>query len=540
MLSTLLLAAALQFTPPVAYDVTLAGNFGEPRPHHFHGGIDVKTGGVEGKAILSIADGYVSRVTVGLYGFGNAVYVQHPGGYTSVYCHLKRFSPQITAAVRRWQYKHQCSSVDVKLKPTECPVAMGQVIATSGNTGSSQAPHLHLEVHDTKTWDMLDPLDYLRDFVDDKMPPQAHGFMAYPVQGEGLFNGGSNKQNFGFSSHHLQRESYAWGKVGFAIWANDYMEATYNHYGIRYTQLKVDGREVFWSDMNRVPVTMNRLVNSWGDYWHKQRSNVWYMKSFVEPGNYLPVLHTDENRGIIDFNEERDYQLVYTISDFANNTSEYSFTVRGRKQALPLKKTVNPVRLMRWDRVSYYNLPGMHLRIPRRQLPDHVELQPYVRGGTYSNIYRFYGASYPLFTGATISLKCRLKVQNPEKLYVVCLLGTKKYLGGVYKDGWVTATIRDLGYDYELDYDNEPPRVSLACSGETITAGVTDQKSGVNSFQAFVDDHFVLFEPVGKSQLLRCRLSESPIRKTGQTHKLRFVAVDNRNNKKTIETLIKY
>ena len=306
MLGSLFLAALLHFTSPVNYDITLAGNFGEPRPHHFHGGIDVKTGGVEGKAILSIADGYVSRVTVGLYGFGNAVYVQHPGGYTSVYCHLKRFSPQIAAAVKRWQYQHQSYSADVRLKATDCPVSEGQVIATSGNTGSSQAPHLHLEIHDTKTWNMLDPLDYLKDYVADKMPPQAHGFMACPVQGEGVFNGGSNKQNFGFSSHHLQREFYAWGKVGFALWANDYMEATYNHYGIRYTQLKVDGREVFWSDVSNIPVDMNRLVNSWGDYAHKLRSNVWYLKSFVEPGNYLPMLHADENRGIIDFNEERD------------------------------------------------------------------------------------------------------------------------------------------------------------------------------------------------------------------------------------------
>ena len=83
------------FAPPMNDVISLAGNFGEPRPHHFHGGLDVKTEGREGKHVYAIGDGYVSRVTMGLYGFGNAVYITHPSGQTSVYCHLKSFSPRI-------------------------------------------------------------------------------------------------------------------------------------------------------------------------------------------------------------------------------------------------------------------------------------------------------------------------------------------------------------------------------------------------------------------------------------------------------------
>jgi len=104
--SLLLNVNILSYAPPVNYQISLAGNFGEPRPNHFHGGIDVKTDGVEGKKVMTIADGFVSRVTIGLLGFGNAVYVQHPDGHTSVYCHLKSFSPRISALVKRWQYKH--------------------------------------------------------------------------------------------------------------------------------------------------------------------------------------------------------------------------------------------------------------------------------------------------------------------------------------------------------------------------------------------------------------------------------------------------
>ena len=168
--------------------MSLAGNFGEPRPHHFHGGIDVKTDGVEGKAIYSIGDGYVSRVTMGKYGFGNAVYVTHPEGYTSVYCHLKSFSPRIKAAMRRWQYAHETSEGDAQLSPLDCPVSQGQLIALSGNTGHSTGPHLHLEIHNTETWNMLDPCDFIGDFINDTVPPRAHGVMACPQTGEGVFN----------------------------------------------------------------------------------------------------------------------------------------------------------------------------------------------------------------------------------------------------------------------------------------------------------------------------------------------------------------
>ena len=113
----LLLAIRVTYASPVDYDVTLAGNFGEPRLNHFHCGIDVKTDGVEGKRLMAVADGYVSRITVGLSGFGNALYITHPDGNTSVYCHLKSFTPAITRLLRKWQYAHKSYVADVRLGP---------------------------------------------------------------------------------------------------------------------------------------------------------------------------------------------------------------------------------------------------------------------------------------------------------------------------------------------------------------------------------------------------------------------------------------
>ena len=326
----------ISYSSPVDYDITLAGNFGEPRPWHFHGGIDIKTGNVEGKQIFAIADGYVSRLTVNYYGFGNAVYVSHPDGHTSVYCHLQRFADPYEQQLQRTGH----DTLSMMFPPTQFPVRAGDLIAISGNTGHSTGPHLHLEIHDTDTWVMRDPLAFLGHLVADTVAPQAHSFMAIPQQDEGVFNGGMAKQTFGFgqpadkvqhSELTLDREFTAWGRVGFALWADDYSEATHNHYGIRSTRLLVDGREVFRSDVDSIPVSCQPEVNLWGDFDHWCNTHIWYMKSFREPDMRLPILHTGLDRGIVTFDEERPYHLTYILSDYQSNRAVYHFTVRGQR-----------------------------------------------------------------------------------------------------------------------------------------------------------------------------------------------------------------
>ena len=329
----------VDYCSPVDYEIVLAGNFGEPRPWHFHGGIDVKTDNQEGKQIFSIADGYVSRLTVNMYGFGNAIYVSHPDGMTSVYCHLKRFAEKYEEVVPRTGSRDTLSMV---FPSNEFPVKAGELIAISGNTGHSTGPHLHLELHDSESWVLRDPMEKLARFIPDTVAPQAHSFMAIPQGNEGLFNGGYSKQTFGFgqpdtkkqhTTWTLSREFTAWGRVGFALWADDYSEATYNHYGVRYTQLLVDGREVFHSDVTGIPVSCHSEVNQWGDYDHWRHTHIWYMKSYREPGMRLPILHTDFSQGIVNFNEERPYHLTYILRDYQGNWSQYDFTVMGVRDA---------------------------------------------------------------------------------------------------------------------------------------------------------------------------------------------------------------
>ena len=550
MLTVLLSLFLSIYHPPVSYDISLAGNFGEPRPHHFHGGIDIKTDGVEGKPIYSIGDGYVSRVTMGKNGFGNAVYITHPEGYTSVYCHLKSFSPRIKAAMRRWQYAHETCEADAQLSPLDCPVSQGQLIALSGNTGHSTGPHLHLEIHNTETWNMLDPCDFIGDFINDTVPPKAHSLMAYPQQGEGVFNKETTKQSFAISGSRLDQNFTAWGRVGFALRADDYMQDSNNHFGIRETIFLMDGQEVFHAVVNDIPVEANRLVNAWGDYDHWLRHRTWYMKSFVEPGNTLSILRA-ENRGVIDFNEERDYQLEYILRDFKGNESRYAFTVRGVKTNLPSQTITDSPggRVFHWNQTNTYSAPGVQLIVPYGLLASDMYLQPVMheRSGKPSDSYSFYPSSYPLVNDGEILFFVRPErvdadevVREEPDLSKFYVAADGRFAGGDYKDGWVSGRIRELGASYTLEYDNEAPEVSPVTLGEHVVLRLTDAQSGIASYTATIDGRFVVFDAADKQPLVICDLSETPIRQTHRTHQLRFSATDNRQNTKVFETNIIY
>jgi murein DD-endopeptidase MepM/ murein hydrolase activator NlpD len=110
------------FMNPLDIKLYLAGDFGEIRPNHFHSGIDIKTNQREGYPVYAVADGYISRTRIQIGGFGNALYINHPNGITSVYGHLKKFNPLIAQVVKNNQYREHSFTQDLLLTPIEIPV----------------------------------------------------------------------------------------------------------------------------------------------------------------------------------------------------------------------------------------------------------------------------------------------------------------------------------------------------------------------------------------------------------------------------------
>lgn len=100
---------------------------------------------------------------------------------------------------------------------------------------------------------MIDPLIFLNKTIDDHRPPIIHSFKTYPQPSKGIFERSAESRIFSFN-----RETFtAWGKVGFAVRADDYMDDVSNTFGVRFMKLYCDGKLVFASDATvfRQPTT---------------------------------------------------------------------------------------------------------------------------------------------------------------------------------------------------------------------------------------------------------------------------------------------
>ena len=92
--------------------------------------------------------GYVSRIKISTSGYGKAIYINHPDGNTSVYAHLKKYSPKITSYIRKNQYQKQRFEIELFPEPNELIVTTNEIIGYTGNSGNSYGPHLHFELRE--------------------------------------------------------------------------------------------------------------------------------------------------------------------------------------------------------------------------------------------------------------------------------------------------------------------------------------------------------------------------------------------------------
>lgn len=176
------------FINPLNIPISLAGTFGEIRSDHYHTGIDIRTDGKEGLPVFAVAKGYISRIVVSPYGYGNALYITHPNGYISLYGHLSHFNKAITNYVKSRQYAEERYPQDITLMPGQFNVSQGDTIAFSGSTGAAEGPHLHYEIRNAKNDDPINPL--LAGYICvDHLAPIIKGIALYPLNDSSSIDG---------------------------------------------------------------------------------------------------------------------------------------------------------------------------------------------------------------------------------------------------------------------------------------------------------------------------------------------------------------
>jgi murein DD-endopeptidase MepM/ murein hydrolase activator NlpD len=385
----------LDIVPPA-----LAGSFGELRANHFHSGIDFRTNQRQGYPVYAIADGYISRLRVQNSGFGLALYINHPNGYTSVYGHLHRFSPKIAQQVKSIQYQKKSYEIDEFPNSMLIPVHKGEVIAYSGNTGSSGGPHLHFEIRDTKTEATINPQLFGIE-IPDNIPPVIYSMYAYrlnkkpfneftPKQYYQVLGSSGNYRLSGISTINLN------GEIGFGIVATDRHNGASGLNGVYSIELELDGRLVFVSSLEKFEFENSKGINSHIDYPTYLNTKRSIQKSFVDPGNPLKIYSNLVNNGRIEFTDGKLHQLKYTITDSRGNKSTLAFQVQADSKPVTMSPETPAGQIFTYDTVNEFNTPDIKVIFPKGTLYNDLNFN-------YKKLPKPLSGAYSLFTRSTIT-----------------------------------------------------------------------------------------------------------------------------------------
>ena len=239
----------------------LAGNFSELRPNHFHTGLDYKFGGVEGEPIYAVADGWVHRIKISSFGYGNVIYLKHPSGHITLYGHLRNFSPVLHAWMKKKMYEAKLNELEINLKEGELPVKKGELIANGGNTGSSGGPHLHFEIRDSLDRAM-DPLLAGYSEILDRTPPTPQKIAIVPLELDSRVNGKFQRVEvtpvLSGANYRIPETIQVSGKVGLEIQGYDKLDGAENQNGFPRFEVSDDSGLLFKLLVDKVDFNFTR------------------------------------------------------------------------------------------------------------------------------------------------------------------------------------------------------------------------------------------------------------------------------------------
>ncbi len=494
----------LDIVPPA-----LAGSFGELRANHFHSGMDYRTNQREGYPVYAIADGYISRLRVQNSGFGLALYITHPNGYTSVYGHLQRFSGKIAQQVKSIQYEKKSYEIDEFPNVLLIPVRKGDIIAYSGNTGSSGGPHLHFEIRDTKTESTINPQLFGLE-IPDNIPPVIYSMYVYrlnkkpfnefiPKQYFQVSGGSGNYRLNGVNTINLS------GEVGFGIVATDRHNGASGLNGVYSIELELDGQHIFTSALERFSFENSKAINSHIDYPTYLNTKRSIQKSFVDPGNPLQIYSNLVNNGRITFTDGKLHQLRYTVTDGKGNKSTLVFKVQSDSKAVidPPDSQAGSTQYA-YNNVNEFNAPDLKVILAKGTLYNDLNFQykklPRPAGNAYSAMHQIHNNLTPLHIGFEIWIKAdsSLSKYRDKALIVNSGWGSQ---GGYYENGYVKAKPRTFG-SYFIAIDTIAPVITPVniANGKNMNGlsrmsfKIRDNMSGIKSFNGYIDGKWILME----------------------------------------------
>lgn len=538
--------AQTDFASPLDIPLLLSGNFGELRPNHFHAGVDFKTQGREGLNIYAIKEGYVSRIKVGAYGYGKALYITHPNGYTSVYAHLQKFAPAIEAYIKKRQYNRKSFEIDAYPKENELVIKKGQVVGLGGNTGSSAGPHLHFEIRDSNS-NALNPLLYGYE-IKDNIPPDVYQVMVYPLGKEAQINQSQLPQVVKLTKQadgsYLADKILASGAIGFGLQSIDKQNDTHHQNGVYKVSLAVNGETHFQYVFDKLSFNEARYINTFIDYqtYVEKKSRVQLL--YRTKGNRISTIYTEnKNEGQLDVQQNTEYLVTIVAEDIKGNISKISIPVEGKNLDIKEPRPVVSGEVVIAGRDQYFTFDGGNIYFPERTFYEDFLIQIESKNDTLTlhnpatAVHKFFNLS---FNNKKFSEK------EAQKVFIARLNEKNKPSAErtIYKNGLFTTRTRNLGR-FTLMKDTIAPTLrplnfknNATVTASTLKVEIKDDLSGVESYSATLNGQWILFEYEPKTQTLTFDFSDIDTKKT-DTYRLEMIAKDGVGNVQKLDISFK-
>ncbi|MFT7035967.1 MAG: murein DD-endopeptidase MepM/ murein hydrolase activator NlpD [Cyclobacteriaceae bacterium] len=530
------------FSNPLKIPLVLAGSFGELRSNHFHSGLDIKTQQREGIPIYAPADGYVKRIELAHYGYGKALYVQHPNGYITVYAHLKNYAGAIQEYVKKKQYEKEIYEIELFPSNTDLIVNKGDLIGYTGNTGSSGGPHLHYEIRDSSSRPM-NPLLFGIEIPDTKNP-LVNSVFVYPIGEDAQINTSqkpvklrlTRQKDGSFKSENIS----AYGKIGFGISTDDQQNGASNKNGVYQIKTTFNGEESFDIRFEKFSFDETRYLNRFIDYGYYKKNKQQVQKLFREKNNPLSIIHSEIDNGYITIEEGFTSNYTIEVTDIKGNKSIVYVPIEGKKNTELLPEKNNETEdYIYGNEVTSITKGKFSIYIPANSLYEDTYLDIKVSGDTLM----LHNDVIPIHKNITISVDAsNYANEDKEKLF----LGRLNYKGmpyynTTYPNGDKLSTRTRTFGSYVLTSDTTAPTIKPSnfkpdtwiSKNETLELKIKDDLSGISSYRATLNGNFILMEYNYKKDVLTYDFSDNLVVDT--ENNLKLIVIDNVGNSATFE-----
>jgi len=533
------------FRSPLDIPLRLAGTFGELRNNHFHAGIDIKTNRRIGLPVYATADGYISRIKVAIWGYGKVIYINHPNGFTSVYAHLNKFGDGIQEYVKSIQYeKKSYETGNIFLKENQIKVTKGQIIGYSGRTGGFVAPHLHYEIRNTKTEKIINPLLFGIK-IQDSIAPKIKKLIAYPMGSDSRINRSLKNQSLSIKkdslNNYIANRLSASGKIGFGVNVYDLLGKELNKNGIYSLEMKINGIRHYYHDVETFSFSESKFINLLIDYEYYSKYKSRIQKTFREKENKLSIYKDLIEEGGITINEGLNYQVEIIAKDFIGNSSSLKIPVVGLKSEsiLNQERDTTAYKIVKKE-FQKFSKNGVTIAFPKNTFYKDLFLNFSVN----DRIATIHKPIIPLDKKFTITFDSIMYKRSEVNQIYIANMNNKKYpyyMDTRKKSDKIFTTTKTLG-KYGLLIDNQIPKIYNSNFKDNdwmsrlryLTIKISDSQSGIKSYEASIDNEWILMEYDVKKKRLSYDFRDKKL--VGSKHIFKLVVSDNVGNTNTYKS----